>query len=119
MAFAVMVSPSIWSTTRFLARWLPRTSPAVCTWMARPPSRNGSSKAATCWPTSPIEFVYKRDSMDTDGYEKKWYANDLGVNYFFNKHKAKVQFLYRMESNVNGADGDDRNQFIMQWQFVF
>jgi len=67
----------------------------------------------------PLEFVYKRDSMDTDGYEKKWYANDLGVNYFFNKHKAKVQFLYRMESNVNGADGDDRNQFVMQWQFVF
>jgi hypothetical protein len=67
----------------------------------------------------PLEFVYKRDSMDTDGYEKEWYANDLGVNYFFNKHKAKVQFLYRMESNVNGANGDDRNQFIMQWQFVF
>lgn len=67
----------------------------------------------------PLEFVYKRDSMDADGYEKKWYANDLGVNYFFNQHKAKVQFLYRMESNVNGADGDDRNQFVMQWQFVF
>jgi len=67
----------------------------------------------------PVELVYKRDSMDTDGYEKKWYANDFGVNYFFNKHKAKVQLVYRMESNVNGADGDDRNQFVMQWQFVF
>ena len=67
----------------------------------------------------PIEFVYKRDSMDTDGYERKWYANDFGINYFFNKHKAKAQFIYRMESNVNGADGDDRNQFVMQWQFVF
>jgi len=67
----------------------------------------------------PLEFVYKRDSMDTDGYEKEWYANDLGVNYFFNQNKAKVQFVYRMESNVNGANGDDRNQFIMQWQFVF
>lgn len=67
----------------------------------------------------PIEFVYKRDSMDTVGYEKKWYANDFGINYFFNKHKAKAQFLYRMESNVNGADNDDRNQIIMQWQFVF
>ena len=67
----------------------------------------------------PLEFVYKRDSMDTDGYEKKWYANDFGVNYFFNQHKAKVQLLYRMESNVAGADGDDRNQLVMQWQFVF
>ena len=67
----------------------------------------------------PIEFVYKRDSMDTDGYERKWYANDIGVNYFFNQHKAKAQLLYRIESNVNGVDGDDRNQFVMQWQFVF
>ena len=67
----------------------------------------------------PLEFVYKRDSMDTDGYAKKWYANDIGINYFFNQHKAKVQVLYRMESNVNGMDGDDRNQFVMQWQFVF
>jgi phosphate-selective porin OprO/OprP len=67
----------------------------------------------------PLEFVYKRDSMDTDGYESKWYANDIGINYFFNQHKAKAQFIYRMESNVNGADGDDRNQFVMQWQLVF
>ncbi len=67
----------------------------------------------------PVEFVYKRDSMDTAGYERKWYANDFGINYFFNKHKAKAQFLYRIESNVNGVDGDDRNQFVMQWQFVF
>lgn len=67
----------------------------------------------------PLEFVYKRDSMDADGYERKWYANDIGVNYFFNKHKAKVQLLYRMESNVLGQDGDDRNQLVMQWQFVF
>ena len=68
---------------------------------------------------TPVEFVGKWDSMDTDGYEEAWTAYDLGVNYFFNKHKAKVQFLYRTESNVNGADGDDRNQFVMQWQFVF
>jgi len=67
----------------------------------------------------PLEFVYKRDSMDTDGYERKWYANDFGINYFFNQHKAKAQFLYRVESNVNGVDGADRNQFVMQWQFVF
>ena len=66
----------------------------------------------------PIEFVYKRDSMDTDGYAKKWDANDIGINYFFNKHKAKAQFIYRMESNVNDADGDDRHQKEMQWQFV-
>jgi hypothetical protein len=67
----------------------------------------------------PLELVYKRDSMDTDGYARKWYANDFGINYFFNQHKAKVQVVYRMESNVNGVDGDDRNQLVMQWQFVF
>ena len=58
-------------------------------------------------------------SQDTDGYQKKWYANDIGINYFFNQHKAKAQLVYRMESNVNGQDGDDRNQLVMQWQFVF
>ena len=67
----------------------------------------------------PIEFVYKRDSMDTDGYGAKWYANDFGLNYFINKHKAMVQLVFRDESNVNGAYGDNRQQVIMQWQFVF
>jgi len=67
----------------------------------------------------PLEFVYKRDSMDTDGYEKKWYANDFGINYFFNKHKTKVQFIFRDESNVNGVDGENRQQVVTQWQFVF
>ncbi len=68
---------------------------------------------------TPVEFVGKWDSMDTDGYESEWTAYDLGVNYFFNKHKAKVQFLVRSESNVDGVDGDDRRQVVMQWQFVF
>ena len=67
----------------------------------------------------PIEFVGKYDSMDTDGYDRTWNAVDIGLNYFFNQHKAKAQLIYRMESNVNGADGDDRNQLVMQWQFVF
>jgi len=57
--------------------------------------------------------------MDTDGYDAKWYANDFGINYFFNKHKAKVQFLYRDESNIVGNPDLDGNQFVMQWQFVF
>jgi hypothetical protein len=68
---------------------------------------------------TPIEFVAKWDSMDTDGYEKEWSAWDLGVNYFFNKHKAKVQFLYRNESNIAGDPDLNGNQFVMQWQFVF
>ncbi len=66
----------------------------------------------------PIEFVGKYDSMDTDGYDKTWNAVDIGINYFFNKHKAKAQLVYRMESNVNGSE-DDRQQLVMQWQFVF
>ncbi len=69
--------------------------------------------------SAPVELVAKWDSMDTDGYETEWQAFDVGLNYFFNKHKVKVQFLYRNESNVNGVDGDDRWQGIMQWQFVF
>lgn len=67
----------------------------------------------------PLELVYKYDSFDADGYEKTWTGNDFALNYFFNKHKAKVQFVYRLGSNVLGVDGDDRDTFIMQWQFVF
>lgn len=67
----------------------------------------------------PLELVWKHDSFDADGFDRKWEGDDLALNYFFNKHKAKVQFVYRLGRNVLGVDGDDRDTFIMQWQFVF
>ena len=70
-------------------------------------------------PMIPMELVYKRDSFDSDGYDEEWIGNDFALNYFFNKHKAKVQFVYRLGRSVEGVDGDDLNTFIMQWQFVF
>jgi hypothetical protein len=70
-------------------------------------------------PSIPLELVYKYDSFDADGFETEWTGNDFGINYFFNKHKAKVQFVYRLGSDVQGVKGDDSELFIMQWQFVF
>ena len=48
-----------------------------------------------------------------------WDATELGINYFWNKHKVKVQFTYRMGQNVNGVNGVDADTGLLQWQFVF
>lgn len=36
-----------------------------------------------------------------------------------NKHKAKVQFTYRMGENLNGVPGADEDEAFLQFQFVF
>ena len=41
------------------------------------------------------------------------------VNYFFNKHKTKVQMTYRMAENFAGVAGEDVNTGFVQFQFVF
>ena len=70
-------------------------------------------------PGNKVEIVGKYQSQDTDGFEKAWQATEVGVNYFWNKHKAKMQLTYRVGKNVFGVDGDDTNSIFMQWQFVF
>ena len=70
-------------------------------------------------PNKRVEVVAARDSLDADNYESAWERIELGVNYFWNKHKVKVQMRYRIGENVNGVSGDDRDSFVMQWQFVF
>jgi hypothetical protein len=66
-----------------------------------------------------VELVGKWETFDADNYEDAWNATELGVNYFWNKHKVKVQFTYRISENVFGFKGSDRDSAFLQWQFVF
>ena len=68
---------------------------------------------------SPVELVAAWETIDADNYETSWDATELGINYFWNKHKVKVQFTYRMGENLFGVDGDDADTGLLQWQFVF
>ena len=68
---------------------------------------------------TPVEFVVRHGSLDADNYADAWNVNEIGLNYFWNKHKTKVQFTYQMGENVNGASGVDADTVYMQWQFVF
>ncbi|MCP4204394.1 MAG: hypothetical protein GY769_20990 [bacterium] len=68
---------------------------------------------------SPVELVAAWETLDADNYETSWDATELGINYFWNKHKVKVQFTYRMGQNVFGVKGDDADTGLLQWQFVF
>jgi hypothetical protein len=57
--------------------------------------------------------------MGADAWDKDWKATELGVNYFWNKHKTKVQVTYRKGENVFGVDGEDTDNIFVQFQFVF
>ncbi len=66
-----------------------------------------------------FELAGKVESIDADNYQTAWEAKEVALNYFWNKHKVKVQFVYRMDENVFGVQGDDLDTALMQWQFVF
>jgi len=70
-------------------------------------------------PNVKMEIVGRWETQDADGFENAWTATDVGLNYFFNKHKIKVQLTYRMGKNVLGVADSETNSFFMQWQFVF
>jgi hypothetical protein len=70
-------------------------------------------------PKTPVELVGKWETFDADNYHDSWNATELGVNYFWNKHKVKLQFTYRLGENVLGVRGSDRDTAFLQWQFVF
>ena len=70
-------------------------------------------------PSGKIEFVAGYDSLDADNYEEAWNRTALGVNYFFNQHKTKVQATWRMSENALGIAGEDINTGFVQFQFVF
>ncbi|NND61000.1 MAG: hypothetical protein HKN49_12105, partial [Gammaproteobacteria bacterium] len=66
-----------------------------------------------------VELVAAWDTQDADGYATPWERTSVGANYYFNKHKMKAQFTYRMGKNVNGVRGTDEHTGFMQFQFVF
>lgn len=70
-------------------------------------------------PGVPVEIVAGWDTIDADGYEEKWKRTSAGVNWYWNKHKAKVQAIYRINTDMNGVRGEDQNEVIVQTQFVF
>ncbi len=68
---------------------------------------------------NPIELVLGAESLDADNYSDSWNRNSVGINYFMNKHKAKIQFTYRMSENLDGVRGADEVEAFVQFQFVF
>ncbi len=66
-----------------------------------------------------FEIVGKWEFLDADNYQDAWEATEVGLNWFWSKHKAKVQFTYRMGENVFGVRGDDIDSTFVQFQYVF
>lgn len=66
-----------------------------------------------------VELVGRAQGMDADNFETSWDGTEVGVNYFWNQHKVKVQFTFRMDQNVDGVEGNDQDTAYLQWQFVF
>lgn len=88
--------------------------------------RNGSTEIDTyaleggyMLGAKPVELVLGTESFDADNYAEAWTRNSIGLNYFWDKHNAKVQFTYRMGENLNGVRGADEDEAFVQFQFVF
>jgi phosphate-selective porin OprO/OprP len=87
--------------------------------------RNGSTdldayalEAGYMIPNSSFEVIIGAESLDADNYATPWDRTSVGLNYFMNKHKAKIQFTWRMGSNIDGVRGADSNEAFVQFQFV-
>jgi len=70
-------------------------------------------------PNNHVEFVAGWDSVDADNYDDAWTRTKVGVNWFWNEHKAKIQFSYRKSDNYLGEAGVDADAYTTQIQFVF
>ena len=70
-------------------------------------------------PGNRIELVLGWDSLDASNYSDCWTRTRAGVNWFWNEHKAKIQFSYRSSDNYLGETGVDAEAFTSQMQFVF
>jgi len=68
---------------------------------------------------APVEFVGGWETLDSDNYDKAVERKSIGVNWYWNKHKAKWQNTFRVSDNVDGVDGESLKEFYSQLQFVF
>lgn len=76
---------------------------------------------------SPDDDYYADDGSAIGGMDKRY---SMGLNYFFNKHNAKIQLTYEIGKNVLYADdandqvrtpaniGGDQNRLFLQFQQV-
>ncbi|TDI32610.1 MAG: hypothetical protein E2P03_06465 [Acidobacteria bacterium] len=88
--------------------------------------RNGTTdldifavEAGYMLPNNHLELVAGWDSLDADNYDDAWTRIKAGVNWFWNKHKAKTQISYRKSDNYLGQAGVDADAITVQMQFVF
>ena len=66
-----------------------------------------------------VEIVVGWDSLDADNFAHSTNRTSVGLNWYLNKHKAKLQTTFRSWENVNGVSGADLDELIAQFQFVF
>jgi len=66
-----------------------------------------------------VEIVAGWDSLDADNFTDSTNRTSIGLNWYLNKHKAKLQTAFRSWENVLGVSGDDLDELIAQFQFVF
>ncbi|MDH3629258.1 MAG: OprO/OprP family phosphate-selective porin [Acidobacteriota bacterium] len=68
---------------------------------------------------SNVEVVAGWDTFDADNFTASTDRTSLGLNWYWNKHKAKLQLTYRTWDSVTGVPGSDLDEVIAQAQFVF
>ena len=66
-----------------------------------------------------FEVIGGYELLDASSYGDEWTRYSAGWNYFWNRHKAKVQLTYRMNESVDGIPGRDEDETFLQFQYVF
>ncbi len=66
-----------------------------------------------------VEIVAGWDSLDADNFTDSVDRTSIGLNWYLNKHKAKLQTTFRSWENVGGVTGVDLDEYFAQFQFVF
>ena len=70
------------------------------------------------FPGSKLELVAGYEALDADAFSETWSRKSVGLNYFFDEHRNKLQFTYRSGDDVDGVDGRDENEIFLQLQHV-
>lgn len=77
-----------------------------------------------------LELVasYQRLSSDAENrtssfpsantWQDSWTVGEVGVNYFFDKHRHKIQLSYRDEDSIQGRNRHSKGAYL-QWQYDY
>lgn len=57
--------------------------------------------------------------QDAEPYADEWVVAEIGATYFLKRQDIKFQGTYRIEDNVDGVIGNDRNTFYLQAQYLY